>query len=167
MTTPWTHFDYHIDTGELELRRVQEIPSGYDAFEFVTHRILAPARDGEQVPVSIVRHKDTPVDGSAPLYIYGYGAYGYAITPYFSSARLSLLDRGFVFAIAHVRGGDDLGFHWYESGKLFQRTNTFNDFVDVARHLIDQGYGSEGRIAISGASAGGTLMGAGHSWGRW
>ena len=160
MTTPWTHFDYHIDTGELELRRVQEIPSGYDASEFVTHRILAPARDGEQVPVSIVRHRDTPVDGSAPLYIYGYGAYGYAITPYFSSARLSLLDRGFVFAIAHVRGGDDLGFHWYESGKLFQRTNTFNDFVDVARHLIDQGYGAEGRIAISGASAGGTLMGA-------
>ena len=160
MTTPWTDFDYHIDTHELELRKVQEIPSGYDASQFVTHRELAPARDGVQVPVSIVRHKDTSVDGSAPLYIYAYGAYGSGITPYFSSARLSLLDRGFIFAIAHVRGGDELGFHWYEAGKLFERTNTFNDFVDVARYLIDRGYGSEGRIAISGASAGGTLMGA-------
>ena len=160
MTTPWTDFDYHIDTEELELRKVQEIPSGYDASEYVTHRELAPARDGIQVPVSIVRHKDTPLDGSAPLYIYAYGAYGYAVTPYFSSSRLSLLDRGFNFAIAHVRGGDDLGFHWYEAGKLFERTNTFNDFVDVARHLVDNGYGTEGRIGISGASAGGTLVGA-------
>ena len=160
MTTPWTDFDYHIDSAELDERKVQEIPSGYDASQFVTHRELATTRDGEQVPVSIVRHKDTPVDGSAPLYIYAYGAYGSAVTPYFPSARLSLLDRGFIFAIAHVRGGDDLGFHWYEAGKLFERTNTFNDFVDVARHLIDEGYGSEGRIAISGASAGGTLMGA-------
>ena len=160
MTTPWTDLDYHIDSGELEERKVQEIPSGYDASEFVTHRELATARDGVQVPVSIVRHKDTPVDGSAPLYIFGYGAYGSAVSPYFSSARLSLLDRGFIFAIAHVRGGDDLGFHWYEAGKLFERTNTFNDFVDVAHHLVDQGYGSEGRIAISGGSAGGTLMGA-------
>ena len=139
---------------------MREIPSGYDASEFVTHRELAPARDGVLVPVSIVRHKDTPVDGSAPLYIYAYGAYGSAVSPYFSSARLSLLDRGFIFAIAHVLGGDDLGFHWYEAGKLFERTNTFNDFVDVARHLIDKGYGSEGEIAISGASAGVTLMGA-------
>ena len=160
MTTPWTDFDYHIDTEELEVRKVQEIPSGYDGSEYVTHRELAPARDGVQVPVSIVRHRDTPVDGSAPLYIYAYGAYGSGISPYFSSTRLSLLDRGFIFAIAHVRGGDELGYHWYEAGKLFQRTNTFNDFVDVARHLVDNGYGSEGRIAISGASAGGTLMGA-------
>ena len=108
MTTPWTDFDYHIDNAELEERKVQEIPSGYDASEFVTHRELALARDGVQVPVSIVRHKDTPVDGSAPLYIYAYGAYGSAVSPYFSSARLSLLDRGMIFAIAHVRGGDDL-----------------------------------------------------------
>ena len=160
MTTPWTDYDYHIDAGELEERKVQEIPSGYDASEFVTHRELAPARDGVQVPVSTVRHKDTPVDGSAPLYIYAYGAYGNSVSPYLSSARLSLLDRGFIFAIAHVRGGDDLGFHWYEAGKLFERTNTFNDFVDVARHLVGEGYGTEGRIAISGGSAGGTLMGA-------
>ena len=160
MTTPWTDIDYHIDTKEPEVRKVQEIPSGYDASQFVTHRDLAPARDGVMVPVSLVRHKDTPLDGSAPLYIYAYGAYGSAVSPYFSSARLSLLDRGFIFAIAHVRGGDDLGFHWYEAGKLFERTNTFNDFVDVANHLVDKGYGSNGRIAISGASAGGSLMGA-------
>ena len=160
MTTPWTDFDYHIDSAELELRKVQEIPSGYDATQFVTNRELVTARDGVQVPVSIVRHKDTPVDGSAPLYIYAYGAYGSGITPYFSSARQSILERGFIFAIAHVRGGDELGFHWYEAGKLDRRTNTFNDFVDTARHLVDRGYGSEGRIAISGASAGGTLMGA-------
>ena len=160
MITPRTVFDYHLETGELEERRVQEIPSGYDASRYVTHRELAPARDGVEVPVSIVRHEDTPLDGSAPLYIYAYGAYGSAVSPSFSTSRLSLLDRGFIYAIAHVRGGDDLGYHWYEAGKLFQRTNTFNDFVDVARHLVEKGYGSEGHIAISGGSAGGTLMGA-------
>ena len=160
LVTPWTTYDYHIESGDLEVREVQQIPSGYDASRYVTHRELAPARDGVLVPVSIVRHRDTPVDGSAPLYIYAYGAYGSAVSPTFSTARLSLLDRGFIFAIAHIRGGDDLGFHWYEAGKLFQRSNTFNDFVDVARHLVVQGYGSEGRIAISGGSAGGTLMGA-------
>ena len=160
MTTPWTDFEYDIDAKELELRKVQEIPSGYDASQFVTSRELATARDGVQVPVSIVRHKDTQVDGSAPLFIYAYGAYGSGITPYFSSARQSILERGFIFAIAHIRGGDELGYHWYEAGKLFERTNTFNDFIDVAYHLVDQRYGSEGRIAISGGSAGGTLMGA-------
>ena len=160
MVTPGTVFDYHIDTEELEVRQVQEVPSGYDATEYVTERLLAPARDGVEVPVSIVRHKDTPVDGSAPLYLYGYGAYGYVIPPSFSTTRLSLLDRGFIYAIAHIRGGDDLGYHWYEAGKLDRRTNTFNDFVDVARHLVAQGYVREGRIAIAGGSAGGQLMGA-------
>ena len=160
MVTPSTVFDYHVDTDELEVRQVQQVPSGYDASAYVTDRALAPARDGVQVPVSIVRRQDTPVDGTAPLYLYGYGAYGSAISPSFSTSRLSLLDRGFIFAIAHVRGGDDLGYHWYEAGKLDQRTNTFNDFVDVARHLIEQGYSAEGRITISGGSAGGELMGA-------
>ena len=160
MVTPSTVFDYHLSTEELEVRQVQEVPSGYAADEYVTDRLLAPARDGVEVPVSIVRHRDTPVDGSAPLYIYGYGAYGYAIPPSFSTSRLSLLDRGFIYAIAHVRGGDDLGYHWYEAGKLDRRTNTFNDFVDVARHLVNERYGSEGRIAIAGGSAGGQLMGA-------
>lgn len=160
MTTPWSYFDYHIDTEVMELIRMQEIPSGYDASEYTTSREMAQARDGVQVPVSIVRHKDTAVDGSAPLYIYGYGAYGSGIPPYFSTARLSLLDRGFIFAIAHVRGGDELGKQWHEAGTLFNRTNAFNDFEDVARHLVSEGYGSEGRIAINGASAGGTMMGA-------
>ena len=160
MVTPTTVFDYHVGTEELEIRKVQQIPSGYDASEYVTGRALAPARDGAQVPVSIVRRRETPVDGTAPLYLYGYGAYGYAFPPSFSTLRLSLLDRGFIFAIAHIRGGDDLGYHWYEAGKLDRRANTFNDFVDVARHLAEQGYGAEGRIAIAGGSAGGQLMGA-------
>ena len=160
MVTPTTVFDYHVDTGELEVRKVQEVPSGYDASEYVTDRVMAAARDGVQVPVSIVRRRETPVDGTAPLYLYGYGAYGFAIPPSFSTTRLSLLDRGLIFAIAHIRGGDDLGYHWYEAGKLDRRANTFNDFVDVARHLIEQGYGAEGRIAIAGGSAGGQLMGA-------
>ena len=158
--TPNTVYDYHLETDALEVRKVRDLPSGYDASLYVAERHMAPARDGARVPVSIVRHKDTPVDGGAPVYLYGYGAYGHAIPPGFSTTRLSLLDRGFIAAIAHIRGGDDLGYHWYESGKLERRTNTFNDFVDVARHLIDIGYTAAGRIAISGGSAGGELMGA-------
>ncbi len=160
MVTPTTVFDYHVDADELEVRRIQQIPSGYEPSEYVTERIYVAARDGAQVPVSTVRRRNTPLDGTAPLYLYGYGAYGHAIPPWFSSRILSLLDRGFIFAIAHVRGGDNLGYHWYEAGKLDKRTNTFNDFVDVARGLIEQRYGTEGRVAISGASAGGQLMGA-------
>ena len=160
MVTPDTVYDYHLDTGELETRKARQVPSGYDASEYVAERVQATARDGVQVPVSIVRRRDTPVDGSAQLYLYSYGAYGYAFPPSFSTSRLSLLDRGFIFAIAHIRGGDDLGYHWYEAGKLDRRANTFNDFVDVARYLIEHGYAAEGRVAISGASAGGQLMGA-------
>ena len=160
MVTPATVFDYHVDTADLEVRKVQQVPSGYDASEYTTERLLATARDGSQVPVSVVRRRETPVDGTAPLYLYGYGAYGLAFPPSFSTTRLSLLDRGFIFAIAHIRGGDDLGYHWYEAGKLGRRSNTFNDFVDVARHLVREGYGAEGRIAIAGGSAGGQLMGA-------
>jgi len=160
MVTPSTVFDYHVDADELEVRQVQQVPSGYDPSEYVTERFQVVARDGAQVPVSVVRRKATPLDGTAPLHLYAYGAYGHAITPSFSPTRLSLLDRGFIYAIAHIRGGDDLGYHWYEDGKLDKRTNTFNDFVDVARHLVERGYGREGRVAISGASAGGELMGA-------
>ncbi|MDE0192685.1 MAG: S9 family peptidase [Gammaproteobacteria bacterium] len=160
MVTPDTVFDYDLDVAELRTRKVQEIPSGYDASAYATERTMAPARDGARVPVSIVYRKDTPKDGRAPLYLYGYGAYGSGMSPNFSTTRLSLLDRGFIYAIAHVRGGDELGYHWYEAGKLDRRTNTFNDFVDVARHLIAQGFTGEGRIAIAGGSAGGELMGA-------
>ena len=160
MVTPTTVYDYHLDTDELEVRKVQQVPSGYDSSEYVTERVMATARDGELIPASMVRRRETPVDGTAPLYLYGYGAYGFAIPPSFSTTRLSLLDRGFIFAIAHIRGGDDLGYHWYEAGKLDRRSNTFNDFVDVARHLAGMGYGAVGRIAIAGGSAGGQLMGA-------
>ncbi|MGA0839874.1 MAG: S9 family peptidase [Pseudomonadales bacterium] len=160
MVTPVTIYDYDLTTRTLTTRKVQAIPSGYDGSRFVTERLFVTARDGVEVPVSLVTHRDTPRDGTAPLYLYGYGAYGEAIMPGFSSSRLSLLERGFVFAIAHVRGGDDLGYAWYEAGKREHRTNTFNDFVDVARGLIARGYTAAGRIAISGGSAGGELVAA-------
>ncbi len=160
MVTPNTVFDYHLDTGVLRTRKVRRIPGGYRRADYHSERLMAPARDGARVPVSIVYRKGTPRDGSAPLYLYGYGAYGSAMTPSFSTNRLSLLERGLVFAIAHVRGGDELGYQWYEAGKLDRRHNTFNDFVDVARHLIAQGYTAAGRIAIAGGSAGGELVGA-------
>jgi len=160
MVTPNTIYDYEIASHTLMTRKVQQIPSGYEASSFITTRLSVPSRDGVHIPVSLVHHRDTPLDGSAPLYLYGYGAYGHAITPYFSSSRISLLERGFVYAIAHIRGGDDLGYHWYTQGKLDKRTNTFNDFVDTARHLIELKYTSSGKIAIAGGSAGGELMGA-------
>jgi oligopeptidase B len=160
MVTPGTVYDYDVAADTLVTRKVQEIPSGYDAAKYRTERLHIAARDGTQVPVSIVYPKDFPRDGSGPLYLYAYGAYGHAVEPGFSTGRLSLLDRGFAFAIAHIRGGDDLGQQWYHDGKLEKRTNTFNDFVDVARGLAAQGWTSPGRIAIAGGSAGGELMGA-------
>jgi oligopeptidase B len=160
MVTPDTVFDFHFAERRLERLKQQEIPAGYDAGRYATERLAATARDGTEVPVSIVYRKDLPRDGSAPLYLYGYGAYGMAVMPGFSANRLSLLERGFSYAIAHIRGGDDLGYAWYEDGKLDKRTNTFNDFVDVARFLIDQRFTRAGGIAIAGGSAGGELMGA-------
>ncbi|MFW6094476.1 MAG: S9 family peptidase [Pseudomonadota bacterium] len=160
MITPETVFDFHFDDRRFETLKERVVPTGYDRSRFATERLTAPARDGARVPVSLVYRRDTPLDGSAPLYLTGYGAYGMAIMPGFSSNRLSLLERGFVFAIAHIRGGDDLGYAWYEDGKLDKRTNTFNDFVDCARFLVEQGYTRAGRIAIAGGSAGGELMGA-------
>jgi oligopeptidase B len=160
MVTPGTEYDYDVATGTLTTLKVQEIPSGYDADKYRTERLKIVARDGTEVPVSIVYPKDFPRDGSRPLYLYAYGAYGYAIPPGFSTGRLSLLDRGFAYAIAHIRGGDDLGQQWYLDGKLEKRANTFNDFVDVAKGLIAKGWTSAGRIAIAGRSAGGELMGA-------
>jgi oligopeptidase B len=160
MVTPGTEYDYDVATGTLTTLKVQEIPSGYDADGYRTERLKITARDGTEVPVSIVYPKDFPRDGSRPLFLYAYGAYGYAIPPGFSTGRLSLLDRGFAYAIAHIRGGDDLGQQWYLDGKLEKRANTFNDFVDVARGLVAGGWTSAGKIAIAGRSAGGELMGA-------
>ena len=160
MVTPQTVFDYHWQTDSLKTLKVQEIPGSFDPSDYISQRLEVEARDGSNVPMSVVRHKNTPVNGTAPVYLYGYGAYGHAIPPSFSSNVISLLQRGFSFAIAHIRGGDDLGYHWYTSGKLGQRTNTFNDFVDCAKHLIDTGHTQAGKIAIGGGSAGGELMGA-------
>lgn len=160
MVTPGTVQDYDVATGAITTLKVQEIPSGYDAGKYRTERLNIAARDGTQVPVSIVYPRDFPRDGSGKLYLYAYGAYGYAIPPGFSTSRMSFLDRGMAFAIAHIRGGDDLGQQWYLDGKLEKRWNTFHDFVDVAKGLIERGYTHKGGIAIAGRSAGGELMGA-------
>jgi oligopeptidase B len=160
MTTPARVYDYDMGTRERTLRKEQEVPSGHDPSRYVTRRIKARAADGETVPVSILALKDTPQDGSAPLLLYGYGAYGHAIPAAFSTSALSLVDRGFVYAIAHVRGGKDKGFRWYRLGRREHKTNTFDDFVAAARALIDLRYTSAGRIVAQGGSAGGMLMGA-------
>ena len=160
MITPDTVFDYQLSDGALKTRKVQKIPSGYDKNLYETKRVMAPARDGAMVPVSLVYKKGFKQDGSHPMWLYGYGAYSATVTPGFSTMRLSALDRGFVYAVAHVRGGSMMGYNWYLDGKLKKRTNTFNDFVDVAEYLVDEGYASKGNISISGRSAGGELMGA-------
>jgi len=160
MTTPAEQYDYDMASRERVLLKRQEVPSGHDSADYVTRRLMATADDGEQVPVSIVHHKDTPLDGSAPCLLYGYGAYGITIPAGFSVARLSLVDRGFVYAIAHIRGGKDKGYQWYRGGKLKQKTNTFTDFIAAGEHLIAQGFTSKGRIVAQGGSAGGMLMGA-------
>ena len=160
MVTPATVYDYHPAERRLETRKVQEIPSGYDASQYVTERVTITARDGARVPVSVLRRMDSRKDGSGKLFVYGYGAYGFAVPPAFSTSRLSLVDRGFAFAIAHIRGGDDLGYQWFLDGKLAKRTNSFNDFVDVTRGLIAEGYAEAGWVAAQGGSAGGELMGA-------
>ena len=160
MTTPREIFDYDLRTRERVLRKRQEIPSGHDASQYVTRRIFAPAHDGESIPVSLLYRRDIALDGSAPLLMQGYGAYGHASPASFSAARFSLVDRGFVYAIAHVRGGTDKGWHWYEDGKLARKPNTFADFISAARHLCVEKYTREGRIVALGGSAGGMLMGA-------
>ncbi|MGI9374783.1 MAG: S9 family peptidase [Tsuneonella suprasediminis] len=162
MVSPSTVYDYHVAERRLEVRKVQEIPSGYDADLYTTERLEIAARDGTPIPVSILYRKDRADanGGPGPLHLYGYGAYGIAIEPGFSTTRFSLVDRGFAYAIAHIRGGDDLGRAWYKAGKLERRTNTFTDFVDVAKGLVERGYTQAGRISISGGSAGGELMGA-------
>jgi oligopeptidase B len=159
MITPDTVYDYDIANAKLEALKVQEIPSGYDAEQYETELVNIKARDGTMVPVSLMYKKGLKRDGSAPLHLYVYGSYGYRVPPGFSTTRLSLVDRGMIYAIAHVRGGDDLGRQWYLSGKLFERKNTFNDFIDVARGLIAEKYTSAGKISIEGRSAGGQVMG--------
>jgi len=158
MVSPASTLEYDVAARTSTVLKVQEIPSGYDASLYVTERLEIPARDGTLIPVSVMMRKDRPAGG--PLHLYGYGAYGMAIAPGFSTSRLSLVDRGFAYAIAHIRGGDDMGRAWYKAGKREHRNNTFNDFVDVAQALIDKGLTAHRLTSISGGSAGGELMGA-------
>src|SRR5437016_5971994 len=160
MTTPAEVFDYNMPTPQRTLRKTQEVPSGREPASYVTRRIEALAHDGETIPVTLLHRKETPLDGSAPLWLYGYGAYGISIPAAFNTNILSLVDRGFIYAIAHVRGGKDKGYRWYTEGKRDKKLNTFRDFVSVARHLIEARITSAGRIVAQGGSAGGMLMGA-------
>jgi oligopeptidase B len=159
MTTPAQVFDYDMESRTRVLRKTQEVPSGHDPADYVTRRLLAPAPDGQMVPVSVLYRKGTPLDGSAPLFLYGYGAYGISIPAAFNTSRLSLVDRGFVFAIAHIRGGKDKGYRWYTEGKLASKLNTFTDFIAAGEYLARERYTSRGRIVANGGSAGGMLMG--------
>ena len=160
LITPPSVIDYHMDTGEWQLIKQEEIPSGYDITQYVSERIYATASDGKLVPISLVYKKDLVRDGNNPTLLYGYGAYGSAIDADFSSRRFSLLDRGFVFAIGHIRGGSDMGRAWYEDGKLFKKKNSFTDFLACAEHLIKEGFTSKEKLAIEGGSAGGLLVSA-------
>ncbi len=158
--TPATVVDYVVATGELRQRKQAVVLGGYDPADYEQHRIWAKADDGENVPISVVCKVGTPRDGTAPALLYGYGSYETSIDPGLSISRLSLLDRGFVFAVAHVRGGGEMGRGWYEDGKLLRKRNTFTDFVATARHLVAEGWTSPDRLIGEGGSAGGLLMGA-------
>ena len=162
LTTPTSIYDYDLNTKEKTLKKQDEVLGGtFDSQNYLSERIMVPSRDeSTNIPVSLVYHKDFEKSGDEPLLLYGYGSYGNTIDPWFSSARLSLLDRGFAFAIAHIRGGQNLGRSWYEDGKLLKKKNTFYDFIDVGNHLVRQGYTSTDRLYAQGGSAGGLLIGA-------
>ena len=159
-STPTSTFDYDLATRERTLRKVQEVPSGHNAADYLVERLNAPAPDGELVPVTVLRRKSTPVDGTAPLLLYGYGSYGIPMAASFSTNRLSLVDRGWIYAIAHIRGGSDKGWGWFLNARRFTKKNTFTDFIAAAEHLIASGHGKAGNIVAQGGSAGGLLMGA-------
>jgi oligopeptidase B len=160
MTTPSQLFDYNMATRERTLLKTQEVPSGHNPDDYVTRRVFAKAHDGVDVPVTLLYRRDTKLDGSAPCLLYGYGAYGITIPAGFNTNCLSLADRGFVYAIAHIRGGKDKGFSWYEDGKMEKKANTFKDFIAAADHLVTEKYTSYDNIIAEGGSAGGMLMGA-------
>ncbi|MCI4646025.1 MAG: S9 family peptidase [Hyphomonadaceae bacterium] len=159
-STPDQVYDYDLVTRERTLRKTREVPSGHETSDYVVERLMAPAWDGETVPVTLLRHKDTPVDGTAPLLLYGYGSYGITYPADFRTSRLSLVDRGFIYAIVHPRGSMAKGYQWYLDGKLALKENTFKDYISAGRYLVENGYGSEGRVVGLGGSAGGLLMGA-------
>jgi len=160
MTTPARVFDYDMESRERVLRKEQEVPSGHNPEDYVTRRLMAPTADGETVPVSLLYRKETPLDGTAPCLLYGYGSYGIAIPASFSTNALSLVDRGFVYAIAHIRGGKEKGYRWYKLGRREHKRNTFTDFITAGEFLAAKNITSRGRIVGHGGSAGGMLMGA-------
>jgi oligopeptidase B len=160
MTTPGQVFDYNMKTKDRVLMKEQEVPSGHDASAYVTRRLLAPAHDGEMIPVTLLYRKSTKLDGSAPLWLYGYGSYGITIPAGFNTSILSLVDRGFVYAIAHIRGGQEKGRRWYKTGKLEHKANTFKDFISSGEFLAQEKFTTAGNIVAQGGSAGGMLMGA-------
>lgn len=160
MTTPSSTYDYDMDSKTKALKKQQEVLGGFDKNNYKVERVYATARDGAKVPISIVYRKDTKIDGSAPLLQYAYGSYGASMDASFSSTRLSLLNRGFVYALCHIRGGMEMGRHWYEDGKMFKKKNTFNDFVDCSEFLIQNKYSNPSKLFAMGGSAGGLLMGA-------
>jgi oligopeptidase B len=159
-TTPTRTLEYHLENREFRLLKQQEIKGGFDRDNYRCLRLWATARDGVRVPITLVHHKDVIADGNAPLYVYGYGSYGYSMTPNFNPFAISLLDRGFVMATAHIRGGQEMGRKWYEEGKLLNKMNTFTDFIDVTEYLLSENWGSRNRVYAQGGSAGGLLMGA-------
>ena len=160
MTTPPTIFDYDMETRSFQQLKQQEVLGGFNAEDYRSERLYAPARDGQKIPISIVYRKDFEQNGQAPLLLYAYGSYGHSMEPYFSSVRLSLLDRGFSYAIAHVRGGEEMGRHWYEDGKLLKKKHTFYDFIDCGEYLLEKKYTHKTNLFAMGGSAGGLLMGA-------
>lgn len=158
-TTPQRIYDYHMVTRERVLRKEQVVPSGHDPGDYVCRRVFATSHDGERIPISLLHRKSATLDGSTPLLLYGYGAYGLSLPASFSTTRLSLVDRGFICAIAHVRGGMECGYRWYREGKGLHKMNSFLDFIAAAEYLVDEGYTSAGRLACHGVSAGGMLVG--------
>jgi len=160
MVTPNSVFDYDMNTGKTTLLKQTEVPGGFDRANYKSERVFATASDGTKIPMSIVYRRGTKLDGSAPLLLYGYGSYGYAVPPTFSSNRLSLLDRGAIFVIAHIRGGGELGEEWRQAGRMMNKINTFTDFIACAEHLVKAKYTSSDRLVIQGGSAGGLLVGA-------
>ena len=160
LTTPGTTYEYDMDSKEHTILKQKEVLGDFNAADYVSKRLWAPSRDGIKIPISIVYKKGVELNGENPLLQYAYGSYGYSMEPYFSANRLSLLDRGFVFAIAHIRGGEELGRQWYENGKLLKKKNTFYDFIDCSLFLIDNKYTNKNKLYASGGSAGGLLMGA-------
>lgn len=160
LVTPSSVYDYNMRTKEKTLLKQQEVLGGYDTEEYATERIFAKATDGTLIPISMVYKKNTKRDGQAPLLLYAYGSYGMSMDPTFAATRLTLLERGFIYAIAHIRGGEEMGRHWYEDGKMMKKINSFTDFIDCGNYLIDQRYTSQGHLYAQGGSAGGLLMGA-------